>query len=144
MEETKVQVKDIIDTAVDAGKFSTLAKALAAAELVDVLKGSGPFTVLAPTDEAFAKLPAETLESLMKPESKSTLARILKHHVVAGRAMAEQVSEKKQLNSLAGLPLEIEAKYGKVMISGAAVVQADIECSNGVIHMIDRVILPPE
>ncbi len=135
--------KDIVDTAVAAGQFNTLAKALQAAGLVDTLKGKGPFTVFAPTDEAFAKLPAGTLEELLKPENKDKLVAILTYHVVAGEVKASDVvklsSAAKAVN---GEPLKIAPMSGNVMINDAKVVKADILCSNGVIHVIDTVLLP--
>jgi uncharacterized surface protein with fasciclin (FAS1) repeats len=133
--------KDIVDTAVAAGKFKTLAAALGAAGLVDTLKGAGPFTVFAPTDEAFAKLPAGTVESLVKPENKDKLTAILTHHVVKGKVMAADVSKIKGAVAVGGQRLDVGTQGG-VTIDGAKVTTADIVCSNGVIHIIDTVILP--
>ena len=137
--------KDIVDTAVAAGSFKTLATALGSAGLVDTLKGPGPFTVFAPTDEAFAKLPPGTVEDLLKPENKEKLTQILTYHVVAGKVPA---SEAIKLNgqsaqTVAKLPLPIQVKDGKVMVGPATVIQPDVEATNGVIHVIDTVLLPP-
>ncbi|HVK12640.1 MAG TPA: fasciclin domain-containing protein [Gemmataceae bacterium] len=134
--------KDIVDTAVAAGSFKTLAAALKAADLVGALKGDGPFTVFAPTDEAFAKLPKETLESLLKPENKDKLVAILKYHVVAGKVTAKDVVKLTEAKTLQGSAVKIATAGGKVMVGEATVVKADIETSNGVIHVIDTVILP--
>ena len=137
------QTKDIVDTAVAAGSFKTLAKALAAAGLVDTLKGAGPFTVFAPTDEAFAKLPAGTLETLLKPENKAKLQRILTYHVVAGQVMAADVVKMRSAKAVSGDTMTISTTGG-VMVDKARVVKTDIVASNGVIHVIDSVILPSE
>ncbi len=134
--------KDIVDTAVAAGSFKTLASALQAAGLVDTLKGKGPFTVFAPTDEAFAKLPAGTLEDLLKPENKEKLAAILTYHVVPGKVLAAQVAKMKSAKTLNGQSLTISAGQGTVMVDNARVVKTNILCSNGVIHVIDSVVLP--
>lgn len=133
---------DIIDTAVAAGSFKTLAAAIGAAGLVETLKGLGPFTVFAPTDEAFAKLPKGTVESLLLPENKAKLAGILKHHVVAGKVTAADVMKLSTATTVAGKSVAIIVKDGKVMIDDATVVKADIGCTNGVIHVVDSVILP--
>lgn len=135
--------KDIVDTAVAAGSFNTLAKALTAADLVSTLKGTGPFTVFAPTDEAFAKLPAGTLDNLLKPENKTTLRRILTFHVVSGKVMAADVLKLKTAKAVSGDPLSIMTSGGGVTVNGAHVVKTDIEATNGVIHVIDAVLLPP-
>jgi uncharacterized surface protein with fasciclin (FAS1) repeats len=135
--------KDIVDTAVAAGSFTTLAKALQAAGLVDTLKGKGPFTVFAPTDEAFAKLPAGTLEELLKPENKAKLTAILTYHVVPGKVMASQVTGLKSAKTVNGASFKISMKDGGVMVDNAHVVKTDIATSNGVIHVIDTVLLPP-
>jgi len=137
------QSKDIEDTAVAAGSFKTLAAALTAADLVSTLKGAGPFTVFAPTDEAFAKLPAGTVETLLKPENKAKLQRILTYHVVAGNVMAADVVKMTSAKAVSGDMLTIKTTSG-VMINGAKVVKADIRTSNGVIHVIDTVLLPSE
>lgn len=139
-----VAQKDIVDTAVAAGSFKTLAKALAAADLVNTLKGSGPFTVFAPTDEAFAKLPAGTLEMLLKPENKAKLQRILTYHVVAGKVMASEVVKMHSATAVSGDTMTIAAHEGGVSIDGAKVVKTDIPASNGVIHVIDAVLLPKD
>ena len=134
--------KDIVDTAVAAGSFTTLAAALQAADLVDTLKGSGPFTVFAPTDAAFAKLPAGTVESLLKPENKAKLQAILTYHVVPGSVSSSQVVKLKSAKTVNGQSVSIKAANGAVRIDGASVVKADIQTSNGVIHVIDTVIMP--
>ena len=136
--------KDIVDTAVAAGSFKTLAKALQAADLVETLKGAGPFTVFAPTDEAFAKLPAGTLEALLKPENKPKLQRILTAHVVAGRIMAADVVKTSSAKAVSGDTLTIASRDGGVTVDGAKVVKTDITATNGVIHVIDSVILPKD
>lgn len=136
------KAKDIVDTAVAAGQFNTLAAALKAAGLLDTLKGAGPFTVFAPTDDAFAKLPKGTVEDLLKPENKEKLVAILKYHVVAGKVMAADVKDGASLKTVNGKELTASVKDGKVMIGGATVTKADISASNGVIHVIDTVLLP--
>ncbi len=142
-EATKQQAqKDIVDTAVAAGSFKTLAAAIQAAGLVDTLKGSGPFTVFAPTDESFAKLPAGTLEELLKPENTGKLASILTYHVVPGEVLAAQVTKLNWAKTVNGQSLTISVKDGKVMVDNAQVTKTDILCSNGVIHVIDSVVLP--
>lgn len=134
--------KDIVDTAVGAGQFNTLVAAVKAAGLVETLKGKGPFTVFAPTDEAFKKLPAGTVESLLKPENKSKLVKILTYHVLPGKVMSKDIAGKKlQAASVQGQKISIDATNG-VKVDGASVVKADIATSNGVIHVIDAVILP--
>lgn len=135
--------KDIVDTAVAAGEFKTLAAALTAAGLVDTLKGPGPFTVFAPTDAAFAKLPAGTLDSLLKPENKAKLTAILTYHVVAGKVMAADVVKLKEAKTVNGAMIAVKVDGGNVMINNAKVTTADIAASNGVIHVIDTVLLPP-
>jgi uncharacterized surface protein with fasciclin (FAS1) repeats len=132
---------DIVDTAV-AGKFNTLVAAVKAAGLVDTLKGKGPFTVFAPTDEAFAKLPAGTLESLLKPENKSKLQSILTYHVVPGKVMAKDVVKLNSAKTAEGRSIAIKTMNGGVMVNNAHVTKTDIAASNGVIHVIDTVILP--
>jgi uncharacterized surface protein with fasciclin (FAS1) repeats len=134
--------KDIVDTAVAAGSFKTLAAALQAAGLVDTLKGKGPFTVFAPTDAAFAKLPAGTLDDLLRPENKAKLAAILTYHVVPGQVTAAQASKLPSAKTVNGASLTIHATGGKVMVDNATVTTADIACTNGVIHVIDTVVLP--
>ena len=133
---------DIVDTAVQAGSFDTLAAALTAAGLVDTLKGAGPFTVFAPTDEAFRKLPAGTLDDLLKPQNKAKLSAILTYHVVPGKVMAKDVVSLSSAKTVNGKELKIAVKDGKVTVDNATVTQTDIECSNGVIHVIDSVVLP--
>ncbi|MFD1195439.1 fasciclin domain-containing protein [Seohaeicola saemankumensis] len=133
--------KDIVDTAVEAGSFNTLVAAVQAAGLVDTLKGEGPFTVFAPTDEAFAALPAGTVEDLLKPENKDTLVAILTYHVVAGKVMSGDLSNNMMATTVQGGDVTIMTEGG-VTVNGANVVTADIETSNGVIHVIDAVILP--
>jgi len=133
---------DIVDTAVAAGSFGTLVAAVTAAGLVETLKGNGPFTVFAPSDDAFAKLPAGTVDELVKPENKAKLTKILTLHVLPGKVMAADVAgQKMSPKSVEGEALEIDGIDG-VMVSGATVTSADIECSNGVIHVIDTVIMP--
>lgn len=134
--------KDIVDTAVEAGSFKTLAAALGAADLVGALKGDGPFTVLAPTDEAFSKLPAGTVETLLKPENKQQLIDILTYHVVPGNVPAKQIIKLSGATSLNGQRIDIQFADARVKVDSASVVQTDIQCSNGVIHVIDQVILP--
>ena len=138
------QSKDIVDTAVAAGSFKTLAKALAAADLVGTLKGAGPFTVFAPTDEAFAKLPAGTLETLLKPENKAKLQRILTYHVVAGNVTAADVVKLKSARAVSGDALGITVTGATVTVNTAKVVKTDITASNGVIHVIDTVLIPAD
>jgi len=132
---------DIVETAV-AAKFNTLAAALKAADLVDTLKGPGPFTVFAPTDDAFSKLPAGTLESLLKPENKAKLQSILTYHVVAGKVMSQDVVKLHSAKTVEGGTVTITTMNGDVMVNNAHVTKADIVASNGVIHVIDTVILP--
>jgi uncharacterized surface protein with fasciclin (FAS1) repeats len=139
---TRAQGKDIVDTAVAAGQFKTLAAALQAAGLVDTLKGKGPFTVFAPTDEAFAKLPKGTLDDLLKPENKAKLTAILTYHVVPGKVMATDVMKLKEAKTVQGESVKVSTMGGKVMIDNAHVVTTDIAASNGVIHVIDTVIMP--
>ena len=138
----RAQNKDIVDTAVAAGSFKTLAKALEAAGLVQTLKGSGPFTVFAPTDEAFAKLPAGTLENLLKPEQQAELRRVLTYHVVSGKVMAADVVKMTSAKAVSGDTLTVMTRDGRVHVDKASVVKTDIGASNGVIHVIDAVILP--
>ena len=135
--------QDIVDTAVSAGQFKTLAAALGAAGLVGTLKGAGPFTVFAPTDDAFAKLPAGTVEELLKPENKSKLTAILTYHVVDGNVMAGDVVKLTEAKTLNGMMVKVKVNGDTVMINDAAVTSADIAASNGVIHVIDSVLLPP-
>jgi uncharacterized surface protein with fasciclin (FAS1) repeats len=135
--------KDIVDTAVEAGQFETLAAALNAAGLVETLKGAGPFTVFAPTDDAFAKLPAGTVENLLKPENKDQLTAILTYHVVPGAVMAADVVKLDEAKTVNGAMVDVTAEGGKVMVNEANVTATDIAASNGVIHVIDSVILPP-
>ncbi len=134
--------KDIVDIAVSAGSFNTLVAAVQAAGLVDTLKGKGPLTVFAPTDEAFAKLPAGTVEELLKPENRSKLQAILTYHVVPGQVTASDVVKLQNAPTANGRALKIATADGKVMVDNATVVQADIMASNGVIHVIDTVVLP--
>ena len=134
--------QDIVDTAVAAGDFTTLAAALQAAGLVDTLKGDGPFTVFAPTDAAFAKLPAGTVDNLLKPENKDQLIAVLTYHVVPGKVTAEQVVNLSTATTVQGSDIDIKVMDGTVHIDNATVAKADIMTSNGVIHVIDEVILP--
>jgi uncharacterized surface protein with fasciclin (FAS1) repeats len=136
--------QDIVDTAVAAGDFKTLAAALTAAGLVDTLKGPGPFTVFAPTDAAFAALPAGTVEKLLRPENKDQLTAVLTYHVVSGKVMAADVVKLSEAKTVNGASLKISTTGEKVMINDTATVaKADISASNGVIHVIDTVLLPP-
>lgn len=133
---------DIVDTAVAAGSFKTLVAAVTAAGLVETLKGTGPFTVFAPTDDAFKHLPAGTVDHLLKPENKAELTKVLTLHVMSGNVMAKDVAGQKATPaSLAGEALHVDGTHG-VTVNGATVTQADIVCSNGVIHVIDAVLLP--
>lgn len=136
--------KDIVDTAVGAGDFKTLAAALEAADLVATLKGEGPFTVFAPTDAAFAKLPAGTVENLLKPENKAQLAAILTYHVVPGKVMAADVVGLDEAKTVNGKMIDVEVEGKAVKVNEANVTATDVTASNGVIHVIDHVILPPE
>jgi uncharacterized surface protein with fasciclin (FAS1) repeats len=138
----RAQEQDIVQVAASAGSFQTLVAAVQAAGLVETLKGSGPFTVFAPTDEAFAKLPAGTVENLLKPENIEQLRAILTYHVVAGEVKAAQVVGLEAATTVQGQDVRIAVKDGSVMIDDATVVTTDIEASNGVIHVIDTVILP--
>lgn len=138
------ETKDIVDTAVAAGSFNTLAKALTAADLIGTLKGKGPFTVFAPTDEAFAKLPAGTLESLLKPENKAKLQRILTYHVVSGKVTAADVVKLHSAKAVSGDTITIATHDGMVTVDNAKVVKTDIVASNGIIHVIDTVIVPKD
>jgi uncharacterized surface protein with fasciclin (FAS1) repeats len=134
--------KDIVETAIAAGSFETLLAAVKAAGLVETLQGDGPFTVFAPTDEAFAKLPAGTVESLLKPENRDKLVAVLTYHVVPGRLMAKDVVGAKYLKTVQGQNIKVSLKGDSAMVDGAKIVKTDIETSNGVIHVIDSVILP--
>lgn len=134
--------QDIVDTAVSTNMFKTLVAAVQAAGLADTLKGKGPFTVLAPTDAAFAKLPKGTIETLLKPENKDMLVKILTYHVISGDVRAETVMTLKSAKTVQGQKVKIKTKDGVVMINGAKVIKADVEASNGVIHVIDTVLMP--
>lgn len=142
-DEKAAPTKDIVDTAVAAGSFKTLAAALTAAGLVDTLKGDGPFTVFAPTDEAFAKLPEGTVETLLKPENKKKLTDILTYHVVAGDVRAEAAVKLTSAKALNGKTLKLEVKDGVLHLNESKVTAADVVATNGVIHVIDAVLLPP-
>lgn len=134
--------KDIVDTAIDAGQFTTLVAAVDAAGLVDTLKGDGPFTVFAPTDEAFAALPAGTVENLLLPENRDQLVAVLTYHVVPGKVMSADIAgQSLQVASVEGSELSVDATDG-VSVDAATIITADIEASNGVIHVIDQVVLP--
>lgn len=133
---------DIVDTAVAAGSFTTLVAAVQAAGLVDTLKGEGPFTVFAPTDEAFAALPAGTVDDLLKPENKDKLVAILTYHVVSGKVMSTDLKDDMMAKTVEGAEIKIDLDNG-VMVNDANVVKADIVVDNGVIHVIDKVIMPP-
>jgi uncharacterized surface protein with fasciclin (FAS1) repeats len=134
--------KDVVDTAAGADQFKTLVTAVKAAELVETLKGEGPFTVFAPTDEAFAKVPKEKLDALLK--DKKALASVLKYHVVPGKVLAADVVKLDSATTVQGQAVKIAAQDGKVTVNGATVTKTDIVCRNGVIHVIDAVLLPPE
>jgi uncharacterized surface protein with fasciclin (FAS1) repeats len=140
--EAQSAQEDIVTTAVEAGSFTTLAAALEAADLVQVLRGAGPFTVFAPTDEAFAKLPEGTVEGLL--QNKEALTRVLTYHVVPGRVTSSAVVGLSEAETVAGVAAPIEVRSGDVYVAGAKVVTADVTASNGVIHIIDSVMLPPE
>jgi uncharacterized surface protein with fasciclin (FAS1) repeats len=139
---TAAEPKDIVDTAAAAKQFSTLVAAVKAAGLVETLKSDGPFTVFAPTNAAFKKLPEGTLESLLKPENKEKLTAILTYHVVPGKVMAKDVVKLSEAKTAQGSTVDIQVKDGGVKVDNANVVKTDIVCSNGVIHVIDAVILP--
>jgi uncharacterized surface protein with fasciclin (FAS1) repeats len=143
-EEPADQAKDIVDTAAAADGFQTLVAAVKAAGLVDTLKGEGPFTVFAPTDEAFGKLPAGTLDELLKPENKEKLTAILTYHVVPGKVLAADVVKLDSAKTVQGAEVAIVVEDGTVTVDEANVTATDIDCTNGVIHVIDAVILPPE
>ena len=134
--------KDIVEVATEAGTFNTLLAAATAADLVDALKGEGPLTVFAPTDEAFAKLPEGTVETLLKPENKKKLQAVLLYHVVEGKVTSAEVVKLSSAKTLQGDTVDISVKMGKVYINDAQVIGADVEASNGVIHVVDAVILP--
>jgi len=138
----RAQSRTIIATAVSAGSFTTLAKALEAADLVTTLEGPGPFTVFAPTDEAFAKLPPGTVENLLRPENKAKLRRVLTYHVVSGKVMAADVVKVQTAKALSGDTIAVKAHGSTVHVDAAQVTKADIAASNGVIHVIDAVMLP--
>ena len=144
---TSARAQDIVDTAVKAGSFNTLVAAVKAAGLVDTLKGKGPFTVFAPTDDAFAKLPKGTVETLLKPENKKQLVSILTYHVAAGKFDAARITKSKSkqfgLKSVQGSNINVDLRKG-VKVSGATVVKTDVAASNGIIHVIDTVIMPPK
>ncbi|MCB5163075.1 fasciclin domain-containing protein [Marinomonas algarum] len=134
--------KDIVDVAAENGSFTTLIAAAKAAGLVDTLKGDGPLTVFAPTDDAFAKLPNGTVETLLKPENKDQLAAVLTYHVVPGKVMAADIVKVDSAKTAQGQNLAVKVADGKVMINNATVIMADVKASNGVIHVIDTVLLP--
>jgi uncharacterized surface protein with fasciclin (FAS1) repeats len=145
-ESMSKKTADIVQTAKSAGSFNTLVSALQAGDLVEALKGEGPFTVFAPTDEAFAALPEGTLDDLLKPENKAQLQSILKYHVVQGKVMAKDVTKLSEAETLEGSMIGIQTTDGTVMLSGdneATVTKTDIAASNGVIHVIDTVLMPP-
>lgn len=141
--EHKAEAKDIIDLAATNGNFNTLSAALKAAGLVDVMKGKGPFTVFAPTDEAFAKLPKGRVENLLKPENIEQLKAILTYHVVSGKVMAADVVKLDSATTLNGADVSIAVKEETVKVNDATVVKTDVVASNGIIHVVDTVILPP-
>lgn len=141
--QANAQSKDIVDLAVGNENLSTLVAAVKAGGLVETLKGDGPFTVFAPTNEAFAALPAGTLEMLLKPENKDKLVAILTYHVVAGKVMSGDLKNGQMAKTVQGEEVSVAISYGNVSISGAKVVAADVAAKNGVVHVIDKVILPP-
>lgn len=143
-QDTAVAEKDIVDTAVAAGSFKTLVAAAQAAGLVETLKSEGPFTILAPSDEAFANLPEGTVESLLKPENKEKLAAILTYHVIAGKVMSQDVVKLESAKTVQGNEVKIKVGDKGVTFDKANLVKADIECSNGVIHVIDSVLIPSD
>ncbi|MEM6690653.1 MAG: fasciclin domain-containing protein [Planctomycetota bacterium] len=134
--------KTVVEAAVESGKFGTLVAAVKAAGLVETLSGDGPFTVFAPTEEAFAALPEGTIASLLKPENKDQLVKILTYHVVPGKVMAKKVVGLSEAKTVQGGTIDIKVENDTVMVDGAKVVKTDINCKNGVIHVIDKVILP--
>jgi len=136
--------KDIIQTAIDAGKFETLATALQSADLIKTLQGNGPFTVFAPTDEAFSKLPKGTVESLLKPENRDQLVSILTYHVVPGKVEAKKAVKLSEAKAVSGQKLDLNVKGGSLYLNQSKVIAADIMATNGVIHVIDQVLLPPK
>ena len=140
----RAETRDVVDTVIAAGSFKTLAKALDAAGLVTTLKGGGPFTVFAPTDEAFAKLPDGTLETLLKPENKEKLRRILTYHVVAGKVMASDVVKLQSARAVSGDTITVTVEDGVAHVDNATVTSADVLAANGVIHVIDSVIVPKD
>jgi uncharacterized surface protein with fasciclin (FAS1) repeats len=146
VQHAKAEMKnmDIVETAISAGSFKTLVAAVQAAGLVETLQGTGPFTVFAPTDAAFAKLPAGTVDNLLKPENLPQLRAILTYHVISGKLLASDVAKSQDLGTVEGQKLKVSKSDGKVMINNAEVTQADIMASNGVIHVIDSVLLPPK
>lgn len=141
---SSVLAADVVDTAVKAGQFNTLVTAVKAAGLVETLKGPGPYTVFAPTDAAFAKLPTGTVESLLKPENKQKLVALLTYHVLPGKVMAKDIAGKKmEAKTVQSAPIAVDATGSKVMVNDAQVISADVSADNGVIHVIDKVIMPP-
>lgn len=140
-ESTVTEQKDIVQTAIDAGSFNTLVTAVQTADLVETLSGEGPFTVFAPTDDAFAAVPEETLNGLLA--NKTELTKVLTYHVASGKYMAEDVVSMGNITTLEGNMLDVEVTNEGVFVGGAKVIQTDIECTNGVIHVIDTVLIPP-
>ncbi|RNC85817.1 MAG: fasciclin domain-containing protein [Balneola sp.] len=140
----QAQDKDIVELAVGTETLSTLVAAVKAGELVETLQGDGPFTVFAPTNEAFAALPEGTVEMLLKPENKDKLVAVLTYHVVAGKVMSTDLENNMKAKTVNGAYAKITLSYGKAKVEGATVVAADIEATNGVVHVIDKVILPPD
>lgn len=142
MSKVQKRAKTIVDIAAGDDNFTTLVGALQAADLVDILKGKGPFTVFAPTNKAFDRVPQETLEDLMRPKNKGRLQELLKHHVISGRRMAKDVSGLSSLSPMSGETLRVQAKGNRVRIGDATIQQTDLEAENGIVHVIDRVLLP--
>lgn len=142
MAKVQKQAKTVVDLASKAGNFTTLVSALKNADLVDTLKGEGPFTVFAPTDDAFKRLPSDTRETIMEPGNKKRLQRILKHHVMEGRKQARTVRSAPSLKMLDGTTLRVQKKGDKVQIGNATIQDTDLEAENGIVHVIDRVLMP--
>ena len=138
------QPMSIVETAVGSGQTNTLVKLLQAADLVEAVSGPGPLTILAPTDDAFAKVPPALVKKLLDPANKAMLQEILKYHVVVGKALAQDVVKLKEIPTLAGPPIKVSMRDGNVYLNNSKVIATDIECSNGVIHLIDAVLLPPK
>lgn len=142
MSQVQKKAQTIVDIATSDDNFTTLVGALQAADLVDTLKGNGPFTVFAPTNAAFGRLPEDTLEDLMRPKNKSRLQDVLKHHVISGRQMAKDVTSQSSLSPMSGDAIRVRSQDGQVRIGDATIRQTNLEAENGIVHVIDRVLLP--